>query len=142
MPKINYLRFYRICIVSRFPKSRDFLIQSAGSRMRWTRRTPATNLARPGAASALLAALVRPDVATPTGHALGRQRPVPPLEGRARRAEVVLRPQHFPVSPPAVLRDGQPDFLRATPGSSISTVAWRIACGASEGGAEQARRKL
>jgi hypothetical protein len=32
--------------------------------------------------------------------------------------------------------------VRATLGSSISTVAWRIACGASETGAEQARQKL
>ena len=36
----NYLRFYAICIASRFCQSRRFLMQSAGGRIQWTRRDP------------------------------------------------------------------------------------------------------
>ena len=57
--------------------------------------------------------LVRLDPEPELGHALGNYRPVLPLEGRARRAEVVLLAQQFPVRLPAVNRDGQLDLLGA-----------------------------
>src|SRR3954471_1888542 len=59
------------------------------------------------------AALVRPDLKPQVGDAIGRDRPVLPLEGRARRAEVVLLAEHFPVGPPAVGGDSKLEFLRA-----------------------------